>query len=158
MREGWIPSIPDKNIASTDLYGSCYDIIFRTSNDDSFVHEFPDPESLDTKNWQGYEIDDDVVRSHGQSLEKDAQGKWYDPNTITIAPDHVDSVPTTPDHVDSVPTTPDHVPFVKSLSFTGGLTIMAIVSVLLCICFKRKSRRGYTELDSSDSLKVEMAI
>ncbi len=58
LKEGWIPTIPDKHVASSDIYGSCYDIIFKTTDDNSFVHEFPSQKSLDTKNWQGFNVDE----------------------------------------------------------------------------------------------------
>lgn len=78
LKEGWMPKIPARDVASVDLYGSCYDILFKANDTESIIHEFPDPTSLDANNWQGYPIDDDVVVSHGQSLKKDAHGKWYD--------------------------------------------------------------------------------
>jgi len=77
--EGWIPKIPAPKTSSKDLYGSCYDIVVRTSDDESIIHEFPDPKSIDLSNWQGFSIDDDVVVSHGQTLELDVSGHWYDP-------------------------------------------------------------------------------
>lgn len=91
QEEGWIPKIPSPSTSSVDLYGTCYDIIFRTDDDESIIHEFPDPKSLDTANWQGFNIDDDVVITHGQSLktagfhgqslEMDMTGgEWYSPN------------------------------------------------------------------------------
>lgn len=74
LKESWIPAIPDPDTSSVDLYGTCYDIIFKTSDDESIIHEFPDPSSLDPNNWQGVAIDDDVVVSHGQSLVKGRPG------------------------------------------------------------------------------------
>lgn len=82
--EGWIPSIPEPDVDSRDLYGTCYDIIFKTDDDMSIVHEFPDPKSIDLKNWQGFNIDDDVVVTHGQSLKMDADGDWFNPKKPTL--------------------------------------------------------------------------
>merc|ERR1712043_132301 len=79
--EGWIPKIPSPSVPSVDLYGSCLDIIFKTDDDESIIHEFPDPKSLDPTNWQGFSIDDDVVVSHGQSLKMDTAGEWYSPDS-----------------------------------------------------------------------------
>ena len=79
QEEGWIPNIPIPTLSSTDLYGTCYDIIFRTNDDASIIHEFPDPKSLDPNNWQGFSIDDDVVVTHGKSLKVDSSGNWYNP-------------------------------------------------------------------------------
>lgn len=76
LREGWIPSIPlNATVASVDLYGTCEDILRRTKDDMSIVQIFPDPSTLPVhetkKNWQGVVIDDDLVVSHGESLNAD---------------------------------------------------------------------------------------
>jgi glucan 1,3-beta-glucosidase len=68
LREGWIPPIPAPNRTSQSLYGTCYDIIFKTADSMNIVNEFPDPATLPANNWQGVDIDDDVVVTHGQSL------------------------------------------------------------------------------------------
>lgn len=79
IKDGWMPPIPAPDVSSVDLYGSCYDILLKTNDDDSIIHEFPDPSSLDPNNWQGVLINDDVVVSHGQSL-------WNDANEESITP------------------------------------------------------------------------
>ena len=80
IREGWVPKT-ERGIASVDQFGSCEDIIFKTEDDVSIVHEFPDPKSFpEGVNWQGVAIDDDVVVSHGQSLID---------NTITTDDDEI---------------------------------------------------------------------
>jgi hypothetical protein len=62
------------HVSLVDLYGSCEDIIFRTDDDESIVDEYPDSKTLDShKNWQDdmeFNIDDDLVSSHGDSLLK----------------------------------------------------------------------------------------
>jgi glucan 1,3-beta-glucosidase len=69
VREGWMPEFPtDPGVPCQDVFGTCYDIIFKTSDDVSIIHEFPDPATLPATNWQGVVIDDDVVVSHGDSL------------------------------------------------------------------------------------------
>jgi len=68
LKENWIPAIPPPDTSSVNLYGTCEDIIFRTDDDVSIIHEFPDPKSLDPNNWQGVDISDDVVLSHGEIL------------------------------------------------------------------------------------------
>ena len=81
IREGWIPTLPaSPTISSESLYGSCYDILARTVDNASLVHEYPPPKpktekpqttttpSEDDDNWQGMALDDDIVLSHGQSL------------------------------------------------------------------------------------------
>jgi hypothetical protein len=151
LKEGWIPKIPAKNVASTDLYGSCYDIIFRTSNDDSFVHEFPDPSSLKLDNWQGFEIDDDVVRSHGHSLVRNDKDQWFDPNSV-VSTDADPAATTAPTGSPES----EKVPFVDTFLFKE-LIMLAFVSVLF-ICFKGKPQAGYTALDSSDTKNVELSV
>jgi len=67
FREGWMPPLPDQpHVPSQELYGTCYDIIFRTNDSMDIIHEFPDPATL-TNNYD-WPIDDDVVLSHGDSL------------------------------------------------------------------------------------------
>ena len=79
LNEGWVPPIPPIHTPSTMLYGSCYDILEKTEDNESIVHEFPDPSSLDLKNWQGFDTDDDVVVSHGMTLEKNMNDEWVEP-------------------------------------------------------------------------------
>lgn len=64
LREGWMPPIPESNVPSEDLYGSCYDIYNRTNDDyNLIVNEFPDPRTLDWSQWQGWDANDDFVMS-----------------------------------------------------------------------------------------------
>jgi glucan 1,3-beta-glucosidase len=128
VKEGWIPKIPANHVASSDLYGSCYDIMFRTADDESIIHEFPDPTSLDPGNWQGYPIDDDVVVSHGQSLKKDNHGEWYNPQEG--------------DTVDQGGKT-DHGYLLNRSSY--WLIIFAIASVIYLLK-KRKHKSQYIEI------------
>jgi glucan 1,3-beta-glucosidase len=66
INEGWIPRIPSSDTPSTQVYGTCYDILFRTNDTMDIIHEYPDPATPGI--WIGAPIDDDVVLSHGQSL------------------------------------------------------------------------------------------
>lgn len=69
VKKGWIPALANTNQASEEVYGTCYDILFKTPDDTKdVIHTFPDPSTLPANNWQGVVIDDDVVVSHGQSL------------------------------------------------------------------------------------------
>jgi len=129
LKEGWMPQIPARNIASTDLYGSCYDILFKTTDDESIIHEFPDPNSLDANNWQGFPIDDDVVVSHGKSLKKDNHGEWYNPEE---GGENVDQGGNTP-----------LVHFLNRSSY--WLIIFAIVSIIY-ILKKRNHKSQYIEI------------
>jgi len=65
--EGWIAPLLPPNVASVTEFGSCYDILLRTEDDMSVIHEFPSGPA-DPNNWQGIPITDDVVVSHGESL------------------------------------------------------------------------------------------
>lgn len=63
LREGWMPPIPEPNISSESLYGSCLDIYNKTDDSYSIVDEYPDPRTLDWNMWQGWINDDDFVMS-----------------------------------------------------------------------------------------------
>ena len=79
VREGWMPVLPrNATTPSQDLYGTCYDIIFRTSDDMSILHEFPDAAHLPEHDWAGPPIDDDVVLSHGDIL-LNVDGHYIEP-------------------------------------------------------------------------------
>lgn len=126
-----MPKIPPKNTASESIFGSCYDIIFKTFDDESIIHEYPDPNSLDPNNWQGFAIDDDVVVSHGNSLKKDDAGNWYDAGPP--------------------------VPFTKT--FPGKETVMIAILCVIYIVIRKKPRRGYTAVNDSDRNKtIELSI
>jgi len=146
LREGWIPPIPESNVASVDLYGSCYDIVLQTSDSSTILQEFPDPTSLDTHNWQGFPIDDDVVVSHGENLQKDADGEWYDPSSVTISNDNEQ-------------VTVQAKPATKYLNRNSvWLLLFLVVGVALVLKKRRKkSHAGYTEIDKgTDGGVVEL--
>ncbi len=71
LREGWIPQLPPPNLPSIEVFGSCFDILFKTSDNMTIVQEFPPsvPDTLVT-------FDDDVVNSHGETTRK-IFGRWY---------------------------------------------------------------------------------
>lgn len=67
VEDGWFPTLPDPTEPSQSLFGTCFDIMFRTDDDMTIVHEFPEPSgSLDGDVFTY--VDDDVVLSHGDSL------------------------------------------------------------------------------------------
>ena len=68
IREGWIPPIPAPTVSSQSLYGSCYEIMARTADNTSILHEFPAPHDIDPGEWLGPILDDDVIVSHGESI------------------------------------------------------------------------------------------
>lgn len=64
IREGWMPHLPAPNVTSEDLYGNCYEIYNRTSDDyEAIIQEYPDPRTLDWTQYQGWEATDDFVLS-----------------------------------------------------------------------------------------------
>lgn len=68
VREGWLPHIPPPETASTELFGTCYDLLWRTDDNMTVIHEYPaDPRDA-TDPWMGVPVDDDVILTHGQSL------------------------------------------------------------------------------------------
>lgn len=67
-REGWIPKMPSNQTDSVSVFGSCDEIVAKTSDDMSIVTTFPDPNKIDT--WLGPALDDDSVLSHGQTNKK----------------------------------------------------------------------------------------
>lgn len=72
LQEGWIPPMPPPNMAAVEVYGTCEEIIFRTDDNYSIVNEIPDPNTLNWVQKQGWwTLDDDVVKSHGDSLLPD---------------------------------------------------------------------------------------
>ncbi len=78
FHEGWLPKIAkDPFTPSEELYGSCYDIIFKTNDSMAVIHEFPDPSTIDPDGWEPI-IDDDVVVSHGESLLQ-VHSEWIQP-------------------------------------------------------------------------------
>jgi glucan 1,3-beta-glucosidase len=69
LQDGWFPTIvADANISSESVYGSCYDIMWRTSdNSTAVLEEYPDPKYVPVETDPNKIIDDDVVLSHGDS-------------------------------------------------------------------------------------------
>ena len=66
VREGWVPKLAPLNETSESLYGTCFEILFRTDDDMKVIHEFPD--SSVSPDHLGYQLNDDVVVSHGEIL------------------------------------------------------------------------------------------
>ena len=69
VEEGWFPKVDD-GIPAQEHFGSCDDIILRTKDDLSVIHEYPDPEDLPNDLIEDRYFDDDVVATHGFSLER----------------------------------------------------------------------------------------
>ncbi len=58
-----MPPIPAPHISSESVYGNCHEIYNRTDDSYSIVDEYPDPRTLDWKQWQGWTNNDDFVMS-----------------------------------------------------------------------------------------------
>jgi hypothetical protein len=74
-----MPQLPDPTVASEDLYGSCYEIYNRTTdNYNLVVDEYPDPRTLDWHQWQGWDATDDFVNSD-PTIPRTSYGPqpWY---------------------------------------------------------------------------------
>jgi len=84
VREEWIPHLAARNVSSASVYGTCEDILRQTRDDDSIVHEYPDPKHTTT--WKGPSLDDDLVTSHGDSL-KEEEGNDDDDTVYTLQPE-----------------------------------------------------------------------
>lgn len=69
FEEGWFPKI-DSATPAEERFGSCNDIILRTKDDLSVIHEYPDPSDLPDDLIEDRHFDDDVVTTHGLSLER----------------------------------------------------------------------------------------
>jgi glucan 1,3-beta-glucosidase len=70
IQDGWFPNIvDDSSISSESMYGTCYDIMWRTDDNRSVIlEEYPDPMYLPPETDPMKIIDDDIVLSHGESL------------------------------------------------------------------------------------------
>jgi len=73
IREEWIPMIPEPTVSSESQYGTCEEILSNTEDDISIVHPFPAHDEPD--NWQGVEINDDLVLSVGVSQDEKEKQK-----------------------------------------------------------------------------------
>jgi glucan 1,3-beta-glucosidase len=68
IKEQWIPRVPAPNVTSESLYGTCYDIMFKTDDNTDFLNVMPDPATVDDNNGWYPAVNDDVVLTHGESL------------------------------------------------------------------------------------------
>jgi glucan 1,3-beta-glucosidase len=125
LQEGWIPSpLPGPDTASVDVYGTCYDIIFRTNDSMSIIEEFPDPADIDdANNWQGLALDDDVVLSHGESLIKQ-NGNNDDDHQYLLPP---------------VDQNPSFRPW--SMPSTSTILVMLVLTLGLMVLFRWQCRQ-----------------
>lgn len=78
-REGWILVMPPPDIESLQLIcGTCGDIIFRTDVNYKMIDEIADP--ITFVSWRGFDLDDIVVKTHGESLLPDYEPPNEHPN------------------------------------------------------------------------------
>lgn len=83
IREKWIPTLSARNVSSASVFGTCEEILAKTDDDESIVHEYPDPKHSTT--WKGTPLDDDLVISHGDKLDKEEEGE-EDETVYTLEP------------------------------------------------------------------------
>lgn len=69
VKEGWVP-ILERDESSVQRFGNCEKLILRTKEDDSIIQEYPDPSVLPPSQREDRHFDDDIVMTHGESLEK----------------------------------------------------------------------------------------
>lgn len=137
IREGWIPKT-ERGVASVDRFGTCEDILMETDDNESIIHEFPDPKSLpDGVNWQGVAIDDDLVLSRGQTLSKNANKK-----TVNVDDTHNVQVATIDGKPSLVaPNEPNTKALSPSSSSSGHHKFILFVAVVAGMLFYRFVRR-----------------
>lgn len=77
IKEGWIPRVPPTTVASTELFGTCYDLLWRTDDNMTAIEEFPANPYEATDHWMGVPVDDDVILTHGDSLLWTDDRRYY---------------------------------------------------------------------------------
>jgi len=73
VKEGWIPTIAPGETA-LGRFGECESLIFKATDSMSFTHPYPAPDAS-KPDWQDVTADDDVVRTHGESLLVNTRGE-----------------------------------------------------------------------------------
>lgn len=73
VKEGWIPQLPEANVNAKEVFGQCWDIMFRTSDDFAATDPYPKERP---KTVTGY-FDDDEVNHRAHDMYK-LFGKWYE--------------------------------------------------------------------------------
>lgn len=134
VREGWIPVLPSSDEPSEDLYGTCYDILFKTRDErEEVIHTFPDPADLPDDRWHGVPIDDDVVLSHGQTL---------------MMPDGIHHRQRYPDNDTNINIGPRHL----LVWILFGTLVIAILHFVRNIWHRRRKQAIYTPIRHEVSL------
>lgn len=127
--------------------------MLETKDDESIVDEYPDPATLPKKNWQGVDIDDDVVVSHGDSVMKNKKQK-----TVAAPPvDHKGGTNGATTSTTSTPTTDETQG--RRISFFALLAIGFFAYAIKRVFFTDYNplkRSQYSELGTSDP--VTMAV
>lgn len=141
LSEGWIPSIPPPNTTSQSLFGSCYEIIFKTNDSMAVIHEYPDPATLPKNNWQGVDIDDQVVLSHGDSFIHPDQ--YSPPPPVNNNPNSNNNRP---------PIAPVHHGQVWLRWFLVMLTVCAFCLIVVRFVWRRRSKQHeYSQIGNGDA-------
>jgi len=117
--------------------------MMKTDDDESIIHEFP-PFVKDKENWQGVDINDDLVVSHGQSYidahdgeeaEKDDTPEVEDDDYDRVMPPSSTSKATTKTSQTTPKTAPTAPPATKEKKKRGLFSMFGGEGFFIFICF-----------------------
>ena len=155
LQDGWFPNIvADPDVSSESVYGSCYDIMWRTKDNHTLVlEEYPDPQYVPVETDPENIIDDDVVLSHGEILLDHSKSQV--PGT---SQDH--DVHTADRYRNFY--TPSHRPALQRFLVHHWLLVMmiALLLTILMVSFVQKrfhryhQRSKYSRIESEISMTV----
>jgi glucan 1,3-beta-glucosidase len=178
VREGWIPTLPAQNVSSVSKFGTCEQILYETVNDKTIIHEYPDPNKVDT--WKGDPLDDDLVISMGKTDSEENGGESSSPTKegkettgekafSGYADDDDDSVPDSPPTDDDGYNTSGKAPAEKKKKKGHGFFTLVVLG-FFAYGIKRvffserevppwRARDGYSSIHgSSTGEAVTMAV
>jgi hypothetical protein len=147
LQDGWFPNIvADSDISSESVYGSCYDIMWRTNDNSTVVlEEYPDPQYVPVETDPKKIIDDDVVLSHGDSLlvhpKSHAHGT-NDRDFYTSSSIH---------HLQIMRFIVHHWLFIMTMVLLMTITIASLVRKR---CYRYRKRSKYSPIESEISMSV----
>ena len=147
LQDGWFPNIvADADTSSESVYGSCYDIMWRTNdNRTNVLEEYPDPQYVPIETDPKKIIDDDVVLSHGESL-------LVHPNTIMHHNDNsYDKFYTPSRYHQMTRLIVHHWLFIVILAL---LTTIMILSIVRKRYHRYQKRSKYSSIESEISMSV----
>ena len=148
LQDGWFPNIPaDSNVTSESIYGSCYDIMWRTKDNRTLeLEEYPDPQYVPIETDPNKIINDDVVLSHGKSLLLHPNA--HDRSSSSTAGRYRDFY-TTSQHEPMVQFLFRHWLFVSMILLLISITILSLVRQRFYRCHKRSKYSRIMESEIS---------